>query len=98
MALVKGARLPSGFSEAIIPGPSAGDWNEAVGITFDPVGRMFVWERGGHVWDARADGCHQPNPSLDESGRLAEVGTAMANDTGVFEFIDGSTGGFNARY
>ncbi len=44
------ASLPAGFTETPVPGPSAGNWNEAVGITFNPAGRMFVWERNGRVW------------------------------------------------
>src|SRR3954462_8532206 len=42
--------LPAGFSESIVPGPADGSWNEAVGITFDETGRMFVWDRTGRVW------------------------------------------------
>jgi glucose/arabinose dehydrogenase len=45
------ANLPSGFSETSIVSPRAnGSWEEAVGMTFSPSGRMFVWERGGRVW------------------------------------------------
>ena len=44
------ATVPSGFSETIIPGPSAGNWTKPVGATFDATGRMFVWEIGGDVW------------------------------------------------
>ena len=44
------ATVPPGFAETIIPGPSGGSWNSAVGITFDVTGRMFVWERDGVVW------------------------------------------------
>ncbi|HYV32697.1 MAG TPA: PQQ-dependent sugar dehydrogenase [Candidatus Binatia bacterium] len=45
------ATLPAGFIEENIPG----QWNEAVGLTFEPEqqtpgGRMYVWERGGRVW------------------------------------------------
>src|SRR5437867_7578049 len=40
------ATLPSGFSEQDI----GGTWNEAVGLTFDETGRMYVWERAGRVW------------------------------------------------
>ena len=45
-----GATVPAGFSETVIPGPSGRGWSEAVGVTFDAVGRMFVWERTGHIW------------------------------------------------
>jgi glucose/arabinose dehydrogenase/fibronectin type 3 domain-containing protein len=43
--------LPTGFTEVNLPRPDgAQQWNEAVGITFTPSGRMFVWERTGRVW------------------------------------------------
>ena len=29
---------------------SMATWNSAVGVTFDSTGRMFVWEREGHLW------------------------------------------------
>src|SRR5713101_5323540 len=44
------ASVPAGFAETIIPGPSAGNWNEAVGVTFESTGRMYVWERAGRIW------------------------------------------------
>jgi beta-lactam-binding protein with PASTA domain/PKD repeat protein len=44
------ANLPSGFSESTVPGPTGNNWNEAVGMTFDATGRMYVWERAGKVW------------------------------------------------
>src|SRR6267142_2294889 len=44
------ATLPSGFSETTVPGPSGGNWSEAVGILFEDNGRMYVWERAGKVW------------------------------------------------
>lgn len=38
---------PSGFSSVLV----SAQWNEAVGITFNPSGqKMFVWERTGKVW------------------------------------------------
>jgi glucose/arabinose dehydrogenase/fibronectin type 3 domain-containing protein len=43
--------LPTGFTEVNLPRPDgAQQWNEAVGITFTPSGRIFVWERTGRVW------------------------------------------------
>ena len=42
--------VPAGFTETVVPGPNAGAWNEAVGVTFNTTGRMFVWERAGRVW------------------------------------------------
>jgi len=44
------ASVPVGFTETIIPGPNSGNWNKAVGVTFDTAERMFVWELGGRVW------------------------------------------------
>ena len=38
---------PSGFISTVV----AGQWNEAVGLTFNQAGNgMFVWERPGKVW------------------------------------------------
>lgn len=43
--------LPTGFTEVDLPRPDgAQQWNEAVGITYTPSGRMFVSERTGRVW------------------------------------------------
>ena len=47
---VQAANVPVGFSETSIPGPYAGNWNDAVGLTFETNGRMYVWERTGRVW------------------------------------------------
>src|SRR5437899_1866481 len=44
------ATVPPGFSETVIPGPSGGNWNEALGVCFDANGRMYVWERAGRIW------------------------------------------------
>ncbi|MEW6302770.1 MAG: PQQ-dependent sugar dehydrogenase [Verrucomicrobiota bacterium] len=40
------ATLPAGFIEE----PVGGGWSEAVGLTFDNNGRMYVWERAGRIW------------------------------------------------
>ncbi len=45
-----GASVPAGFSETVIASPSGGNWNEAIGLTFENNGRMYVWERAGRVW------------------------------------------------
>jgi uncharacterized repeat protein (TIGR02543 family) len=37
---------PTGFTSTAV---SSG-WNEAVGLTFNSTGKMFVWERPGKVW------------------------------------------------
>ncbi len=48
---VQSANVPPGFTETAIPGPGGGGaWNEAVGVTFNEAGRMFVWERAGRIW------------------------------------------------
>ena len=43
---LKASTVPSGFSETPVTGP----WDDAVGITFEANGRMWVWERTGKVW------------------------------------------------
>src|SRR6266446_2997720 len=40
------ATVPPGFTESAISGP----WPDAVGLTFESNGRMYVWERTGRVW------------------------------------------------
>ena len=44
--LVQAQTPPTGFTSTTA---SAG-WNEAVGLTFNSTGKMFVWERPGKVW------------------------------------------------
>src|SRR5262249_5981258 len=46
-----------GFTETIISGP----WPDAVGITFETTGRMYVWERTGKLWFKDPG---DPSPSL----------------------------------
>ncbi|HEX7862769.1 MAG TPA: LamG-like jellyroll fold domain-containing protein [Verrucomicrobiae bacterium] len=46
----RSATLPPGFAETVVSGPSGGNWNLPVGITFDSTGRSFVWEREGRIW------------------------------------------------
>ena len=41
-----GATVPPGFTETVISGP----WTNAVGVAFEPNGRMYVWEGTGQVW------------------------------------------------
>src|SRR5215831_9220413 len=43
---VSGATVPPGFTETPVSGP----WQDAVGLTFETNGRMYVWERTGRVW------------------------------------------------
>ena len=40
------ATVPPGFTQTVISGP----WPDAVGITFENNGRMYVWERTGRLW------------------------------------------------
>jgi hypothetical protein len=40
------ATVPPGFTQITVSGP----WADAVGITFEDNGRMYVWERTGKVW------------------------------------------------
>ena len=40
------ATVPPGFTETVLSGP----WPDAVGITFENNGRMYVWERTGRLW------------------------------------------------
>jgi glucose/arabinose dehydrogenase/PKD repeat protein len=56
----RSATLPSGFQEETL----GGEWDEAVGLTFDPNGRMYVWERGGRVWTVE-NGVKSAAPLLD---------------------------------
>jgi glucose/arabinose dehydrogenase/PKD repeat protein len=58
----KGASFPAGFIGESI----AGIWTEAVGLTFDANGRMYVWEKAGRVWIVE-NGVRQPVPLLDIS-------------------------------
>ena len=57
---VSAATLPAGFVEEQI----GGTWNEAVGLTFDANGRMYVWERAGRVWIVE-NGVKSSTPFLD---------------------------------
>ena len=40
------ATVPPGFAESVFSGP----WPDAVGITFENNGRVYVWERTGRLW------------------------------------------------
>ena len=43
---LRGSTVPPGFTESAVSGP----WSDAVGISFESNGRMYVWERTGRVW------------------------------------------------
>lgn len=58
-----GARaLPPDFVETVLPF----QWEQAVGLTFDATGRMYVWEKGGKVWIVE-NGVRLPAPLIDIS-------------------------------
>jgi len=69
---VRGASLPTGFSEQAI----GGTWNEAVGLLFEDDGRMYVWERAGRVWIVE-NGVKSSSPLIDiheEAGGWRDFG------------------------
>jgi len=53
---------PAGFSDELV----LDGWSQAVGITFDENGRMYVWEKGGKVW-AVENGIKPAEPLIDIS-------------------------------
>jgi len=61
-AWLSAATLPAGFIENEI-----GDtFEEFVGVTFDEAGRVYAWDRIGHIWIIEND-VKQPVPFLDIS-------------------------------
>lgn len=59
----RASTLPPYFVEETV----GGEWNEACGLTFDPTGRMYVWERGGRVWIIESNGVRLSQPLIDLS-------------------------------
>jgi len=53
---------PTGF----IDQEYVGTFEQAVGVTFDANGRMYVWEKGGKIWTIE-NGVKSTNPLLDIS-------------------------------
>ena len=51
---------PAGFTDQLY----MGGWDEVSGFTWDPLGRMFVWERDGRVWIVD-NGVKSSTPLLD---------------------------------
>ncbi|MGH9163156.1 MAG: PQQ-dependent sugar dehydrogenase [Vicinamibacteraceae bacterium] len=49
------AAPPTGFRQEAIHRPDGNNWNQVVGLTFSPHGRLFVWERSGRAWIVDAD-------------------------------------------
>ena len=58
--VIDAANLPPDFVEETV----GNGWTEAVGLTFAPDGRIFVWERGGRVWTVE-NGVKSAAPFLD---------------------------------
>jgi PKD repeat protein len=46
------SQTPSGFQD----NEFVTDFNSVNGVTFDAAGRMYVWEKGGKVWNRTSDG------------------------------------------
>lgn len=63
--LLFGATLPAGFTSESI----GGTWTDAIGLTFDANGRMFVWEKAGKIWVVE-NGVRLSTPLLDISDEV----------------------------
>ncbi|MEL6923049.1 MAG: PQQ-dependent sugar dehydrogenase, partial [Bacteroidota bacterium] len=59
---VQAQGVPTGFADT----EHVGGFSQAVGLTFDANGRMYVWEKRGIIWIVE-DGVRLPNPLLDIS-------------------------------
>ena len=57
-----GLTQPTGFSDKLV----IDGWSQAVGLTFDQNGRMYVWEKEGKVWIVE-NGVRHANPLIDIS-------------------------------
>jgi regulation of enolase protein 1 (concanavalin A-like superfamily)/fibronectin type 3 domain-containing protein len=67
------ASLPPGFSDATVARPDGNAWDDAVGVTSGPDGRLYVWERAGRVWVI--DAVHpQRTPLVDLSAEVGAYG------------------------
>jgi glucose/arabinose dehydrogenase len=54
------------WPQGLIEVPVASGWNEPVGLCFAEDGRMFVWEKGGRVWNVEG-GVKAAQPLIDLS-------------------------------
>src|SRR5258706_11398094 len=63
------ATLPPGFVETEI----GGDWEGAVGVTFDDTGTMYEWDRDGRVWVFEND-ARLATPLIDISDEVGNWG------------------------
>lgn len=64
VALVMGSAaqaLPPNVQETLI---APGVWNQATGVVVGPDGRLFVWEKGGRVWNVE-NGVRAAQPLID---------------------------------
>jgi len=59
--------LPPNFLEQTV----ADNWNQAVGLSFASDGRMFVWEKGGLVWNVE-NGVRNALPLIDISEEVGD--------------------------
>ena len=66
--------VPKGFTETSVPGP----WNDAVGITFETNGRIYVWERTGKIWIK--------DPADSSPSLLINIGEEVGGDHGLLGF------------
>ncbi len=64
-----GQPLPPNFADQEV----VGGWNLAVGVTFGPDGRAFVWEKGGKVWLVE-NGVRSEQPLIDISEEVGNWG------------------------
>lgn len=65
LAMVPLKAQPPGFVDRVY----ASGFNQAIGLTFDELGRMYVWERGGRVFIVE-DGLKTSTPLLDLSDEV----------------------------
>lgn len=62
------AQLPTGFYDS----PVAEGFDFPLGVTFDSLGRMYVWEKAGKVWVYDTDGQRGAEPFIDLSEEVAD--------------------------
>jgi glucose/arabinose dehydrogenase len=61
--------LPPNFADQVV----VANWEQAVGVTFDPDGRGYVWEKAGKVWLVEG-GVRLPQPLIDLSQEVGNWG------------------------
>ena len=55
------AQLPEDFSDQVL----TENWDMPMGLTFDEIGNMYVWEKAGRVFIVDTSGQKLPNPLID---------------------------------